>query len=69
MKARARLTTHVFVLAFALGLALALAIGARAETALVRATAAGALCGSAAGLSSRLVPVQAPAVRAKDHAA
>jgi hypothetical protein len=68
MKARARLTTQIFALGFALGLCVALAAGARAENALLRASGSGALCGSAAWLCSRLVPVHAAPKPVKDRA-
>lgn len=67
MKARARLTAQMFAFGFALGLGVSLAAGARAETALIRASGSGALCGSAAWLCSRLVPIQAAAKPVKDR--
>lgn len=69
MKARARVTSQMFALGFALGLGLAMAAGAGVETALIRASGSGALCGSAAWLCGRLVPVHTAAKPAKDRAA
>lgn len=69
MKARARVTTQMFALGFALGLGLSMSVGASAETALTRASGSGALCGCAAWLCSRLVPVHSATKAAKDRAA